>query len=91
MTYVLTLEYMELGPRNLLLLLLQEFCTVMSCCQNIRTFLFQVRQDPLLPSHYLYRVEKVFALPLCITWPPDCSSRRWFLFQMEAVPSLENP
>lgn len=33
MTFVLTLEYMELGLHNLLLL--QQFCSMKSCCQIV--------------------------------------------------------
>lgn len=44
-TFVLTLEYMELSPHHLLLLLLQKFCCMKGCCQNIRISLFQVKRD----------------------------------------------
>ena len=36
---------MELSPHHFLLLLLQKFCCMKDCCQNIRISLFQVRRD----------------------------------------------
>ena len=51
MTFVLTLEYIELGPHHLLLPLLQKFCCTKGCCQNIQISLFQVRED--FPSFLL--------------------------------------
>lgn len=51
MTFVLTLEYMDLGPHNLLLLL-QKFCSVKGCCRNIQTSLFQVQEGSFFSSYY---------------------------------------
>lgn len=67
MTFVLTLEYMELSPHHLLLLLLQKFCCMKGCCQNIRISLFQVRRD-FLSWPAVFKAGRMFAVAPLLRW-----------------------